>query len=595
MAFDGFVLPRIAEELQAFVGRAIEGGCRHGPHDLWVPVVGGPRLLLSCRPDAGRLSVCDAEVPAEGTPWCPKRLGGALLAGVRQGYRDRVLVFDLDRSDQAGEQAHSTILLELTGRNANVVLVDRETGLIVDALRKVTPEMSRHRQILPRRAYQPPPRQDRVDPARCDLDGFRDRLASSLGRTVLDALVGTLPLAGAAVARYVAHQAAVCPDVSPGDLGEDETRRLLEASASLYALDLSGSPPYLLLDETGRPSDFSVVPPVWLPPEQVVRCARTLDAADQYFRGRVEEVQVADIRGQLAKTIEQALVAGRRKTENLRQDLERAQCAELYRISGEVLTASLPKVRRGLSSIELDNFYDPGGAKITIALDPKRSPADNAQRYFSRYRKAKEGKERIVRQLETAQRSVVRASAYEAQLADSHTLQALQKLQEALQREGILPPTRRRPSGAPRGKEGGRSPRRYVTSGGWTVLVGRTDAQNDILTHRIAGRSDLWFHAHGCAGSHVVLRREDRRGEPGRRDIEEAAGLAAFWSKARGSGTVAVSYTQAKYVSKPKGAKPGMAAYRFEKTLFVAPGLIQEARAAGSEQPEGLGAGPKRT
>ena len=118
------------------------------------------------------------------------------------------------------------------------------------------------------------------------------------------------------------------------------------------------------------------------------------------------------------------------------------------------------------------------------------------------------------------------------------------------------------------------APRRYSTSEGWTVLVGRDDRENDILTHRVAAQDDVWFHAHGCPGSHVVLRREGRKDEPSKHALQEAAGVAAYWSKARGAKTVPVNYTLVKYVRKPKGATPGLVVIEREKTLFVQPNLL---------------------
>ena len=577
MAFDGFVLRRIVQELQSFVGPPVEGVYLVGPNDVRIHMLKGKDLLLSCTPNAPRITTSKVASTPEGKPWHPKRLAGARIEHVQQEHQDRILALRFIRPDRLGGEAHSVLLLELTGRNANLILLERDSGLILEALRRVSAAMSQRRRILPGYAYLPPPKQDRIDPAQGDLEAFERRLASTAQPTVLDALVRTLPLASQAVARFVAHRAGVMPEANPADLDPCAIRRLHEAVVYLYALDLSASPPCLLLDEEGRPEDFSAVPPVWLPAGQVVPCKSMMDAVDRCFRTQLADAQAGDVRESLSKAIQRELASATKKVENLQLDLETAERAEECRIKGDILTANLSRVRRRQSAVELDNFYDPAGGKITIELDPKRTPAANAQRYFKLYRKAKDGRASIARQLEMARDRADRARAYEALLADSYTLEALQELRKQLARNHLLrAPAERRRRVRSEGEKRF-SPRRYITSDGWTILVGRSDAENDVLTGRLAAQDDLWFHAQGCAGSHVILRREGRKGAPGKAAIEEAAGLAAFWSKARHSGSVAVNYTQVRHVSKPKGSKPGLAAFRSEKTVFVEPKLIAQA------------------
>jgi len=576
MAFDGFVLQRIVQELTALVGLAVEGAYLLSPHAVWIGISGGRDLLLSCSPETARIGRPEPGARSQGTGWHPKRFAGAQLVDARQEHQDRVLALEFRRPDQLGGETCSLLLLELTGRNSNVILVDPDSGRIVDALRRVTAQMSQRRQILSGKPYQPPPGQSRVDPATCDAATFQRGLASAGGQTVLDGLVRTLPLASRPVARFVAHEAGVPAGRSLGEVDTGAVRALHQSAGSLYATDLSLFVPCLLLDEHGQPEDFSLVPPLWLPSDRVVYCGSMLDAVDRYFGQRVARVQAAQLQQELAKAIQRDLAATCRKIERLNLELERAESADDYRIKGEVLTANLSQIRRGPALVELVNFYDPSGGKISIGLDPRLSPAANAQRYFKLYRKARDGRRAIARQLVLAKARQSRDEAYRARLAECADIGALEGLGKDLARDQVIKRAQHLRGKRRSGPEEAVAARRYVTSDGWTVLVGRSDKQNDLLTHRIAARTDLWFHAQGSVGSHVILRREGKKGEPSSAAILQAAQLAAYWSKARGSSAVPVNYTEARYVTKPRKAKPGLAAVRFEKTIFVEPRLIAE-------------------
>jgi len=319
---------------------------------------------------------------------------------------------------------------------------------------------------------------------------------------------------------------------------------------------------------------------------------------------------------------------------NLEAERGEAGAGPRLRRSAEAILAHLHALRKGEREIVVPG-WEPDGGELRVELDPARTPVENAETYFRRARRWERGEPHRKRRLEELDKAVARLSVLDARIAEAERPPAddsfEKKLTEALglfRRSAAPSPgasgtvrgggpdggrsgadaaavrsgrsassaggarSRRgaagsrstggsapvpRPSDRAGERAGGRRadagfrPRSYVTSEGWTVLVGRSNEENDWLTHRFAHPEDYWLHAHGVPGSHVVLRREGRRDNPSVRTLEEAASFAAFFSKARHSSKAPVLYTLKKYVRKPRGAKPGLAVCEREKTLMVRP------------------------
>jgi len=255
------------------------------------------------------------------------------------------------------------------------------------------------------------------------------------------------------------------------------------------------------------------------------------------------------------------------------QDLEEAQRAEELERKGNVLIAQLKEIKPGNSQVELPDVFDISGqTRLIIELSPERTPAENASWYLKTARKFRRRLEVLPDRLNGCQKKI---GELETLLEGGQEKgdEGRQELENWLNKNGMI---QRKGKMNPREQRDLAHPRRYRTSTGWTVWAGRNNRENDILTHRMAAQNDIWFHAHGYPGSHVLLRRDGRKEEPSGPTLEEAAGIAAFWSKGKTAKKVPVVYTLAKYVSKPRGGAPGQAVMRREKTLMVAPALLPE-------------------
>ncbi len=299
-----------------------------------------------------------------------------------------------------------------------------------------------------------------------------------------------------------------------------------------------------------------------LPPEGPA--LPTLNSAvEAFFEKLTEERAQSSLRQRLQTAVRKARVRAERRCEAVQGDLASAEKGEDYRQMGELILANLPRLERGQEHADLQGS---DGMVRRIMLDPSRSPAENAGRYFRRYKKAKAGLTVLRERLTETREGLELLSRLQRDLEAGDDRQTLDAVGRALTDLGLIRDRADRgvtTTPAP-------SPYRTVPYGGWEILIGRSAAGNDYVSLRLARPDDLWLHAEGMPGSHVLVR------NPGKRDVppdvlRRAASLAAFYSKGRGSAKVSVAYTPAKYVRKPKGAAAGTVLLVQRKSIMAVP------------------------
>jgi predicted ribosome quality control (RQC) complex YloA/Tae2 family protein len=286
--------------------------------------------------------------------------------------------------------------------------------------------------------------------------------------------------------------------------------------------------------------------------------------AEVFFDQLVHKRDLDSFRTRLRALVKKTLSKTERRVEALSVDLEGAGQAEEYRRAGDLILANLHFLERGREQAELKGQ---DGEPIFLRLDPKRSPAGNAELYFKKYKKAKKGREIIAARLKQAGEEASRLRSFLSGLEDADTSDALMLIQSDLVANGYLPGEAKRKS---KQRSSPAAPFRKIEYQGWDILVGRSAAGNDYLTTKIAGPRDLWLHAEGLPGSHVLIKNPEARDIPPE-VFSKAASLAAFHSKGKTAGKVAVTFTLAGQVKKPKGAKPGLVTLKERKTIMAVP------------------------
>lgn len=530
------------------------------------------RLLLQDERTGG-----DAEIVSPLLLLLRKHARGGKVVAVTQPRHERIVIFSIARPlfeelDDADDDAeiefeHHDLILELMGRHANLILVDSE-GRIREAIKRVTPDMSRVRPILPGRPYSPPPPQEKLDPLEAEPEAIL-ALAAGDERSLVRWMIGAILSISPVLAREVLHRAGLDEDATAGELDHEECSRLVEGLREIFAPLESGMwAPHFYQFADGK-TEFAGIRLEHLAAREDVQefpLDSVLDAADRAWQLETEspEHRHSARRERLLAAIGQARERVAHRLQSLHQQLEHAADPDELRVRGEMIYAYIWMIEPGMTEIETHDG-------LTIKLDPDMSPQENAQDYFERYRKAQSAIEQLPAMVRKTEREIEYLDQLATMTEQAHSFDEI----EALRAE--FDEYRGRDDSGPkkkRSRASGGTIATYTTDSGATILVGRTSAQNDRVTFDLASQDDLWLHARELPGAHVILRGNGR--EPDETTIEQAAALAAYYSKGRGSTRVPVDMTERRHVRKVKGAGPGMVTYRNETTLNVEPKSEEE-------------------
>ncbi len=567
MPMDGLTLGFMARELKETLNGGKIEKVNQPEKDMLVLLIHAQgknhKLLLSAAPSFARAHLTDASYqnPADAPMFCMlmrKHLQAGRITALEQLGGDRVLKITVESKDELGDTAPRELYLELMGRHSNLTLV--KEGRIVDAIRHVSGDMSRVRQALPGLPFVPPPAQDKINPAELTEEALLKKLtvlAGALDKALAASIRGLSPVA----AREIAYRAT---GMHRTDLAEVNLSSLSQVVCAFFRRMQDIAQPTAQMGPDGLMADVLPFPYLSLNPD-LQKPYPTLSAAlDAFYFGRDRRDRMNQNSESVKRLIKTHLERDEKKLALQEEELTASAKMEEYRIAGELLTAQAYLVPRGAETVELPNFYDPNGGAVEIALDVALNPAQNAQKYFKRYRKArvaqdlaKEQKEKTLKEIELLEQALF-------DLEESETEQDMADVRRALEEGGIVKP-------APAGKGGRKKPKqnaesaplRFEAPDGTEIIVGKNSAQNDRVTGSAKG-NDTWLHAKDMPGSHVIVKAE----HPSQETLSMALRLAAWYSRGKGA-AVPVDYTLRKNVKKPGGSPAGFVIYTNQKTVMV--------------------------
>ncbi len=561
MPYDGIVTAAAASELARTVaGAKIEKVQQPEPSTIVLQLrteTGRRKLLISAGAQSARagLTSLELENPQEAPGFCMllrKHIQGGRVTAVRQIETERIIEISVSTVNEMGYSVNKKLTAEIMGKYSNIILIDEGSGRIIDALKRLSIDQNRARQILPGLPYVLPPSQGKLDLMKASKEDLL-RIASEAGpEDIAKALAD-----GVQGLSYAAAQ-AVCADHSP--------EKAAEALLALRDAALSGEglSPQAYALEDGTPKDFYIMPL----PQLAGLKAHSFDSVsgclDWFFSNKPDANRVLQKADGLKRSLNGLIDKHLLKKQRLLDDIKRSDEADIYRLKGELLNANLHLVKPGAKSVKVISYYD--GSELEIGLDEKLSGAKNAQQYFKKYNKLKSAKKEKLRQLEECEADIAYLQQVTGLLPGIKTHAEIDAVREELIEQGYVRPRLAKEKAKKRQKP---QPRRFVTSEGLTYCVGRNNIENDYLTFKMASKTDLWFHAKDYHGSHLVLFTQG--GEPGEASIREAAAAAAFYSQGSSSQNVPVDYVPVRYVKKPSGAKPGMVIFTNNRTVWTDP------------------------
>ena len=536
------------------------------------------RLVLNVGPNAPRLQLSDVakENPLKAPMFCMllrKYFLGAKIVGVEQLGFDRIAVFTVSCYDEMGFPAEKKIICEIMGKYANLIVTDSEYKILT-AMKVIDFAASTVRQVLPGLKYQIPAQAERLSPLVIDRDAFFEKLEGFNHEKSCEKFITS---AYSGIATQIAHELTYRAS------GQCDTPVMNVDHERLYSvfrewqelLITESYTPTLATDPSGKPIDYSYMDITYLGDGVSLRkFDRISDMLDAYFAERDRLEKIHQRAHDLVTLLNNAVARTERKLSIQRESLLASERAEEYRRQGDLIIANIYRLKRGMTSFEAVDYYDEECPTVRIELDSRLSPADNAQRFYKLYNKAKVAKAVLTEQIAIWEAELVYLDSVRSFLSRAETEEDIVEIRDELYRSGYASKLKGyRPPKQIKGR-----PMRFTTTDGLTLLVGRNNVQNDYLTFKLAGKDDIWFHTKDIPGSHVILVTEGN--EPTDRDYTEAASIAAYYSKAT-QDLVAVDYTRVRNIKKPGGSKPGFVTYKTNYTAYVKPMSGEELRDNG--------------
>ncbi|TJX16159.1 fibronectin/fibrinogen-binding protein [Tissierella creatinini] len=579
MSFDGIVTNAVVNELKTTVlGGRVDKIYQPEKDELYINIHKNGtnyRLILSASSNNPRIYLTSSSKKNPETPpmFCMllrKHISGGIVLNVEQYEMDRVVFIDISAQDELGQPTEKRLAIEIMGKHSNIILMDKSSFKIIDSIKRVTNEMSRVRQILPGAIYENPPIKDKKNPLETNFEEFLNLIENeakniSVSKFIYYNYLGLSPLISGEICLE-----SIDMDRTIMSLTKDEIKSLYDSFKNLIDKVIQGKfTPLYITNKEGNDviafhsldlNQFGIENKYYKDTiSQVLDiCYRKKDVLDRISQ------KSHSIRKSIGVKLDRALSKLGKQKEELLESMDR----EKYKIYADLISANLHKIQRGIKEVELENFYDINMKKLSVPLDNKLSPVDNAQRYYKKYSKLKNANNLLLKQIPETEIEIEYFENVLLSIENSTEIYELDEIKEELISEGYLKNNSRMKK---KKKEEVSHPQHYISSDGFKILVGKNNRQNDYLTMKLAHKEDIWLHVQNMPGSHVLIRSEGK--EIPLSTLEEAGTLAAYFSKGKNSSHVAVDYSQKKNVKKPKNAKTGMVIYDNFKTIIVDPSI----------------------
>lgn len=560
MSFDGFFTHAIVKELNNILSSGRVSRVNQPYPSELIMVIRAHRknysLLISANPSYPRIQITEIPyknpaVPPNFAMTMRKYIEGAILEKIEQVDNDRIIKLHFSMRDELGDSQKLILYVEIMARHSNITLVNNSTGKIIDAIKHVGSDQNRVRVLLPGAPFVMPPKQDLVNPY-LPNQGYTD-LVKEAGNDHQK------------LAKGLQHYyQGLAPDTAREFADELINGDNLPTAYQKFIQQFDHPEPTLITLANGK-KRFAVFPPLINDGLTFVNYPTLSSLLDAFYANKAESDRTKELSGQIIKVVKTNLKRDKRKVRKLNHELDDAAKADYYRIRGEILTTFMGKLKQGMTSTELPNFYYEN-QPIKITLNPNLSPSKNAQKYFTKYDKLKASVAYVNKQLAITNEEIKYLENILNQI-DLASPADVQDIKIELQDQGYI----RKRKNKKQKKTRPSKPEEFHASDGTLILVGKNNRQNDQLSFKTANKNEIWLHVKDIPGSHVVIRDTN----PTENTIIEAAQLAAYFSKGRNSDHVQVDYLPVKQLHKPSGAKPGFVTFRGQNTLRVTPKLLK--------------------
>ncbi len=563
MAFDGITVAAVVKECsEILTGGRIYKIAQPEPDALLLTIKlssGQKKLLLSADASLPLIYLTDTNKmsPVNAPSFCMllrKHLQNARITGISQPGLERAVHINVEHLNEMGDLCRKSLIIEIMGKHSNIIFCD-DNSTIIDSIKHISALVSSVREVLPGKPYFLPETLGKSDALSSDAASFMS-LISTKPVPVYKAIYGSYQGISPLTAQDVCSRAGIDSDQSAVSLDAAQLSGLYRNFASIISSIKDGTFSPAIYYENGQPSEYSALPLSIYPAENARHYDSISRLLEDYYAEKDTITRIRQKSVDLRRIVQTILERDIKKYDLQTRQLQDTEKRDKYRIYGELLHTYGYSAEPGAKSLNAVNYYD--GKEITIPLDPTRSSSENAKRYFDKYDKLKRTGEALNELMNGEKSEIGELESISHALDIAYGEEDLVQIREELAENGFI---RKKTNERGRRARITSKPFHYISQDGYDIYVGKNNYQNDELTFKFASGGDWWFHAKEIPGSHVVLRVPAGSGEIPDRAFEDAASLAAYYSKGKSQEKVEIDYLIKKNVKKPAGSRPGFVVY----------------------------------
>lgn len=567
MALDGIVISAMVQELKSCIlGGRISKIAQPEPDELMLTIKNerkNYRLLISAGASLPLIYFTETNKPGPLTApnFCMllrKHISGGKILDVRQPGLERIIHFDIEHLNELGDVCQKTLTVEIMGKHSNIIFCSPD-GTIIDSIKHISSQVSSVREVLPGRRYFIPDTQSKLDPFSVTLDAFTQAVSGKpmpLAKAIYTTFTGISPL----IAEELCHRASLESARSANSFSENELLHLFRQFELLIDSVKEHEFTPCIFTRGSEPVEFSVLPLTMYSDLPGTPCKSVSEMLETYYAAKNTITRIRQKSVDLRKIVQTSLDRERKKYDLQQKQLKDTEKRDKYRVYGELINTYGYGLEPGIKKFTALNYYT--NEEVTIPLDETLTPQENAKKYFDKYSKQKRTYEHLSGLIHETEDEISHLESISTALDIALSEEDLVQIKEELVQYGYI----RRHAGAKRVKITSK-PFHYISSDGFHIYVGKNNYQNEELTFKFATGNDWWFHAKGAPGSHVIVKANNEM--PPDSTFEEAARLAAYYSKNRAAEKVEIDYVEKKHVKKVNGAKPGFVIYHTNYSMVI--------------------------
>ncbi|WP_368487853.1 NFACT family protein [Clostridium sp. BJN0013] len=492
-----------------------------------------------------------------------KYLNSSKLINISQLDTDRVIFLDFQSLNELGFDNIYTLVVEIMGKHSNITLIRKKDTMIMDSIKHITPEINSIRSLFPGIKYIFPPISNKLNPFCCKREEFKHVVQNM---KFLDNKSFSKIFTGVSTSfsKELYHMLSELK-LSQLDIFKESTITVLHSFCNKIFSQFKNNEFYFVYyTKDGKMKDFYCSKLTYLNDYEEVHYSTPSKLIDDFYYEKDMADRLNSKSSDMQKLININLERCNKKIKILIENLKDCKNKDIYRIHGELLTSNIYNIHKGDSHIKVQNYYSDTLEYMSIKLDINKTPSENIQSYFKKYNKLKKTEKAAEEQLKIAKEEIEYLNSVFINIKNSDSYDHIEEIKRELMETGYI----KFKKSTNKKKTKAFKPAKFISSDGIEIYVGKNNLQNDYLTLKFADKRDLWFHTKNTAGSHVIVK---NFGKVPDKTLEEAASLAAYYSKARNSSKVAVDYTEVRNTHRPNGAKPGMVIYYSNKTIYITP------------------------